>query len=217
MTVRKGKPMAYSEFTIPTLRRLFGLRIGEDVDYFSSIPASPVSAHFQEGFEEKVRFAREVNTEKARSEFIIAPVLWEVRHQLLGRVSLFTGVEFNVDSGGGLRGVCDYLLSLSPLQFALEAPVVAIVEAKRENIPGGIAQCLAEMVAAQLFNNESEKPIAAVYGAVTTGTDWRFLRLENKDATVDRVEYHIDEVDRIVGILVWMVVTASGGDVSRNT
>lgn len=37
----------------------------------------------------------------------------------------------------GLRGVCDFLLSVSPLQWALEAPVVAVVEAKNENMKPG--------------------------------------------------------------------------------
>jgi hypothetical protein len=137
-------------------------------------------------------------------------VLWEVRRQLRGKVGLFSGVEFDVDAAGGLEGVCDYLLTLSPVEITVQAPVVAIAEAKKENIPAGVPQCLAEMVAAHVFNEEAGNTIPCIYGAVTTGTDWKFLRLEGKLATLDRIEYHIDDVDEIVGVLVWMVHHAAG-------
>jgi hypothetical protein len=121
------------------------------------------------------------------------------------RISLFSGVEFNVDAESGLKGVCDYLLSLSPLQLAVEAPVVAIAEAKNENVPRGIAQCLAEMVAAQQFNREQENAIPTVFGVVTTGSLWKFLRLNETTAMVDETEYHISRPDKIIGILLQMV------------
>ena len=35
-----------------------------------------------------------------------------------------------------------------------EAPVVVVVEAKNENMKQGIIQCIAEMVAAQQFNQQ---------------------------------------------------------------
>src|SRR5205085_3675262 len=121
------------------------------------------------------------------------------------RISLFSGVEFNVDVEQGLRGVCDFLLSLSPEQLAIEAPVVTIVEAKNENVKQGIVQCVAEMLAAQRFNEDRENGIHTVFGAVTTGSVWKFLRLSGAIASIDRNEYHISQVERIVGILVAML------------
>ncbi len=114
-------------------------------------------------------------------------------------------MAYNVDAESGLKGVCDYLLSLSPLQLAVEAPVVAVVEAKNENVPRGIAQCLAEMVAAQQFNREQENSLPTVYGAVTTGSLWKFLCLKETLATVDETEYHVGQPEKIVGILLQMV------------
>jgi hypothetical protein len=57
---------------------------------------------------ENVALALNIHTEKARSEMIIAPMLIEVRKILNRQISLFSGVEFNVDASLGLTGVCDY-------------------------------------------------------------------------------------------------------------
>jgi hypothetical protein len=197
--------MAYNDFTLSGLRQQFGLELREESDLFGLVAPLPISDLLQQSLREYVPLALDISTEKARSEFIIAPILGEVRRQLENRISLFSGVEFNVDVERGLRGVCDFLLSRSPLQLTIEAPVVAIVEAKNENIKQGIVQCIAEMVAAQHFNREQNNPIAVVYGAVTTGSIWKFLRLQESVVTVDTSEYYVKEIERIVGILVAML------------
>lgn len=197
--------MAYNEFTLPGLKRLFGLQIEERKELFAYAPPAPISAWLRETLDYQLPLALEISTEKAWSELIIMPVLVEIRRQLNDRISLFSGVEFNVDSESGLKGVCDYLLSLSPLQLAVEAPVMAIAEAKNENVPRGIAQCLSEMVAAQQFNREQENVIPVVFGVVTTGSLWKFLRMEATQATVDATEYHISQPEKIVGILLQIV------------
>jgi hypothetical protein len=143
-----------------------------------------------------------INTEKARSEWIIAPVLAEFKFHADKKISLFSGTQFVVDQNEGLNGQCDYIISLSEEQLVLSAPVIMVVEAKNENIIGGIPQCIAAMVAALRFNVRKANPVAAVYGIVTTGSLWRFLKLERDHrAFVDPVEYHIQRIDRIFGIL----------------
>ena len=201
--------MAYNEFTLPGLKRLFGLQIEERNDLFAYATPAQVSALLIETLKYQLPLALEISTEKARSELIIMPILVETRRQLKDTISLFSGVEFNVDSQSGLKGVCDFLLSLSPLQLAVEAPVVTVVEAKNENVPRGIAQCLAEMVAAQQFNREQENDIPSVFGVVTTGSLWKFLRLEGNHALVDETEHHISRPDKIVGIFLEMVREAT--------
>jgi hypothetical protein len=201
--------MAYNDFTLTGLKKQFGLQIREEGDLFAHVAPVGLSEMLRQALQEYVPLALDISTEKARSEFIIAPVLAEVRRQLHNRISLFSGVEFNVDIEQGLRGVCDFLLSLSPLQLAIEAPVVAIVEAKNENIKQGIVQCIAEMVAAQKFNSDQGNPVRAVYGAVTTGSIWKFLRLTDGIVTVDSREHYISEAERIVGILVSMLREAA--------
>src|SRR2546421_7215487 len=125
--------MAYNEFTLDMLIEKFDIRIEESGAFLTNFNPVPLSDLLREELEENVPLARDISTEKARSEFIIAPVLTEVRRHFQKRISVFSGVEFNVDFDSGLRGVCDYLLSLSPLQLSIQAPVVAVVEAKNEN------------------------------------------------------------------------------------
>jgi hypothetical protein len=208
--------MAYNDFTLDALKRQFDLRTDEGSDLFGQVAPVSISHLLRETLRESVPLALDISTEKARSELIIAPVLMETRRQIGRPVSLFSGVEFNVDLEQGLRGVCDFLLSLSPEQLAIEAPVIAVVEAKNENIKQGIVQCIAEMVAAQRFNRERDNPIQSVFGAVTTGSIWKFLRLTGSVASVDQTEYHISQVERIVGILVWMVREAGAPETAPN-
>ena len=201
--------MAYNEFTLPGLKRLFGLQIEERNDLFAHAALANVSDLLLETLKYQLPLALAIGTDKGRSELIIIPVLVETRRQLKDAISLFSGVEFNVDAQSGLKGVCDFLLSLSPLQLAVEAPVVAVVEAKNENVPRGIAQCLAEMVAAQQFNREQENDIPTVFGVVTTGSLWKFLRLEGNRALVDETEHHISRPEKIVGIFLEIVREAT--------
>jgi hypothetical protein len=202
--------MAYNDFTLEALKEQFGLRTDEQGDYFARVPPVEVSAKLRDHLREYVPRAIAIGTEKARSELIITPVLLEVIEQFQPDVGFFSGVEFNADPERGLRGTCDYLLSLSPEQLTIEAPVVTVVEAKNENIRQGINQCVAEMVAAQVFNRAKGNDIETVYGAVTTGSNWLFLRLKDSVVYMDRSEYYISQVDRIVAILLAMLREASG-------
>lgn len=79
---------------------------------------------------EYVPLARAINTEKARSELMIANILVEARKRLNHQISLFSGIEFNVDKASDLNGFCDFMISASPEQLMLNAPVITIVEAK---------------------------------------------------------------------------------------
>jgi hypothetical protein len=148
--------------------------------------------------------ASAIGTEKARSEMIVTPLLLELK-TTVPHISLFSGIDLNVDAAAGLTGVCDYLLSRNAVQTMLTAPVVAVVEAKRDDIHEGLGQCIAEMVAAQRFNEQEGNDIPAVYGAVTTGTIWTFLRLRAQTVTLDLQEYHITQPGKLLGILHAMV------------
>jgi hypothetical protein len=150
---------------------------------------------------QRLQLATAIATEKARSEFLIAPILAEVRRQLNNQIALFSGSEFSVEPAQGLQGFCDYIISASREQLLITAPVMVIVEAKREDIIGGLGQCIAAMVAAQLFNQRTGNEISRIYGAVTTGTNWKFLTLAGKIVAIDRVEYYINQIDKILGIL----------------
>ena len=146
-----------------------------------------------------------IGTEKAKSELIVSAVLVELWEHFDRNISFFSGIDFNVDAENGLTGVCDFLVSLSPAQFHLEAPAIILVEAKRDNLTIGLGQCVAEMIAAQCFNAERGNDISCVYGALTSGIDWVFLKLEGKKLQLDMAAYTIERCDKILGILANMV------------
>ena len=197
--------MAYSNFTLESVRAAFKLETVESIDLFGEIEPVTPSSYFTEELRKKVPLAVAIGTEKARSELIVANVLFELREYFDRRISFFSGIDFNVDAEGGLTGVCDFLISLSPEQFFLEAPVIALVEAKNAEPKLGFGQCVAEMVAAQHFNHEKENSISSVYGASTTGTEWQFLKLEGQKLHIDMAVYTIAQCDKILGILSSMV------------
>ncbi|NER48032.1 MAG: hypothetical protein F6J92_15305 [Symploca sp. SIO1A3] len=194
--------MVYSDFTTLTkVREAFDLIIEESLDLFADIPEAVPSSHLQTTLNENVFLATAINTEKARSELIITQVLLEVRRILDFKIGFFSGSEFNVDVQAGLSGYCDYILTASKESYEIRTPVVTLAEAKNESIRSGLGQCIAEMVAAQLFNQRHGEVIETVYGAVTTGTEWKFLKLSGKKIWIDKRDYFINEVIHILGIL----------------
>jgi hypothetical protein len=193
--------MAYSDFTLDRVQKTFDLTISEGVDIFSPIPEVESSEFLLEILRYNTPLALAINTEKSRSEMIIAPILIEVKKLFNSQISLFSGVDFNVDATQGLSGTCDFLISHSPEQLFVKAPVITIVEAKKENLNAGIGQCVASMLAAKLFNEREGNEIQIIYGAVTTGNIWKFLKLEEQVVDIDLSEYFIGNLSKILGIL----------------
>jgi hypothetical protein len=193
--------MAYSDFKLIEVINNFGLKISESSGLFANINEQECSNLLSTILLENIDLAVAISTEKARSEMIISPVLLDIRRKFNGEISLFSGVDFTVDTKQGLNGFCDFIISLSPEQLLVRSPVIVIVESKNENLRSGLAQCIAEMVAAQLFNEQNGTPIVTIYGVITIGTIWQFLKLEQKTVSIDLSEYYISDIKKILGIL----------------
>ncbi len=199
--------MAYNDFTLSGITKQFGLTISETTDLYPQVADATLDPAFTARLADDVRLALAVSTEKARSEFIIAPVLSEARRMVDRRIGLFSGVEFSVDPAQGLSGVCDYILTRSPEQLFVQAPVLMLVEAKNEDMKRGYAQCMAEMLAAQAFNAREGVEQTTVYGAVTTGERWKFLELSGLTVRIDARDYYIERPGRIIGLLLHLAQT----------
>ena len=197
--------MAYSNFTLGKVSRTFHLETVRRFGLFAGIEPVEPSTHLSATLKRNLPFAVAMGTEKAKSEMVVAPVLVELCLHFDNRVSLFSGIDFNVDATNGLAGVCDFLVSLSPETFELEAPVIALVEAKNADVKQGVGQCVAEMVAAQRFNAEAGNDVPCIYGATTSGLDWLFLKLEGQTLSIDLAPYYISQCDKLLGILTSMV------------
>jgi len=197
--------MAYSDFDLERARAELGLTVRTRKDPFGPVPPVPRDPAVAAFLARNRRLALAVNTEKARSEWLISPLLSEVWRRGEDRIALFSGVPLNADPAAGLVGVCDYILGYPPQLDYVTAPLMVIVEAKNENIPRGFGQCAAAMVGAQRFNRGRNPDIDTVYGCVTNGAEWKFLRLRGTELDIDSAEYLISEPDRILGLLLHCV------------
>lgn len=199
--------MSYSDFTLEELKIKFNLTIQEQVELFQAIEPVNPSPLLRDILEENIPLALGVDTEKARSELIVAPILVDLRKSFQRQISIFSGSDFTVDKSRGLNGRCDFLISHSPELLSINAPVVTIVEAKNDNIKSGLPQCIAEMVAAQIFNSRRDRDIFCIYGSVTTGSIWKFLRLGESHVYIERGEHYLENLESLLGILSHIVQT----------
>jgi len=159
--------MYYSEVTSLEQLASLGIDTIETVSELIKTKPIPPSDFLKEALRRFVPLATAINTEKARSEYLIAPILSEVT-AIDSRLSLFSGRNFNVDSTKGLAGDFDFMLTDNPDKLTIKAPVVAVVSAKNENINEGLAQCFATMYAAILIDRGDPKlSDRTVYGTVT--------------------------------------------------
>jgi hypothetical protein len=197
--------MSYKDFTLPRVQADFGLTIQTSPDLFGHIPPVSLDAIFLGMLAHQAKLGLAINTEKARSEWLIAPVLAEFWRRTGEQVSLFSGIDLDVDPDAGLNGWCDFIIGRGPQLHYVTAPAVCVVEGKNDSIANGLGQCAALMVAAQRFNLREGNGIEIVHGLVTTGSNWKFLRLRGSVLTIDINEYQLRQADRIIGILLHIV------------
>ncbi|MEM9213246.1 MAG: hypothetical protein AAGD25_02770 [Cyanobacteria bacterium P01_F01_bin.150] len=197
--------MAYSQFkTLTSVKEAFGITTQEGIRFLPDLEPIQPSTTLHSFFGYSLPVAVATGSEKARSELIISPVLLEVRQILQQRISFFSGEDFTVDDSVGLNGTCDFLLSRSTELIEIEAPVFILVEAKKADLKSGLGQCAAEMIAAQRFNQVRGQDITTIYGCVSSGTQWRFMQLEEQQLTIDLYDYPLPPVGQILAFLAWM-------------
>ena len=197
--------MPYSQFTtIGKVKKAFGITVVENGRFIPEVNPISASSILLGYLAESLPIVSTSGSEKARSEGIIYPVLLEVRRILERRTSLFSGESFDVDESVGLNGLCDFLITRSPEVLEIESPVVVLVEAKKTDLKTGIGQCLAEMIAAQRFNEAADNAIPIIYGCVSNGLQWQFLKLQQQEAMIDLNVYALLPLEQILGFLAWM-------------
>jgi hypothetical protein len=192
--------MAYNNFTLELVKSRFSLTIINE-RFCDSLPIVEPQPEFTIVFSDLFELAEGARTEKAKSELLVTPILAQATKLSGGRVKLFSGEEFNVDQERGLNGFCDFLFSRSANPYTIDAPVLMLVEAKRGEIEFGLGQCVAEMIAAQLYNQNQGQIIPVIYGCVTSGRLWQFLKLEGDNVTIDPDNYPLMPIQKVLGIL----------------
>ncbi len=186
--------MPYANFSLQTAVKQFDLKYqGTDLVFPTALPSLPGAADkaipfLSRQLERDADLARRTPTDQAKLTFLIAPVLATLRQ--IHSVGIHSGITFDVSPMENLQGECDFLITLSDELEIIEAPILVVTQAKGSVMAQGVGPCVAQMVAAQRFNQLSGLPPLPVFGCITNGFSWRFLQLLNDTVVGDNaVEY----------------------------
>jgi hypothetical protein len=189
--------MTYSDFTLDRVLQTFELTLAQE-RLFADVAPVTLSPWLQETLHKGRQLA--LVSEKARSEFLVVPVLLEIRELSENAIAIYSGQRLDVDPGRGLVGECDFVLAHAPPLPVLQSPIVTIVEAKKQDIEAGLGPCVAQMVGAQMFNQQHGYTLEALFGCVTTGEAWQFLHLVQQAVTLDADRFYIVHMEAIMGV-----------------
>lgn len=189
--------MAYSDYTLSEIEKQFGI-ISERKRLFDTIVTIE---NISDWLKYSLHLLEElpVKSEKAKSEMIVMPILVEMRAKNNKFFTIYSGDMLNVDKK--LKGECDFILAKETNRFEVNYPIIQVVEAKKNDVELGIPQCAAQMVGAKKFNEKrGNLDTNVIYGCVTTGDEWLFLRLTDK-IDIDIRKYYLGNLPELLGVL----------------
>lgn len=192
--------MAYSDFSLEDVLEKFEL-VEKRAKLFDHVETLEMSDWLKETFADSLDLGLFSSSEKARSEFIVVPILLKIKKRTDQHFAIHSGKRLDAQPEKGLNGECNFILSKGEIAYTIQAPVFALVEAKKNDIDAGVGQCAAQMVGAKIINQRRGTDIDTIFGCSTTGEDWQFLKLEADAIWLDRDRYYIDNVGRILGML----------------
>lgn len=190
--------MTYADFSLEAVEAAFGLTSTVGRLFPELTPVEPpnwLTAQLENLGPHSRR------NEKARSEFIVAPLLVAARQVAGGRLAIYSGQRLDVDAAAGLTGECDFVLS-SNESYVLRAPLLTVVEAKRGDIELGFGQVVAQTLAIARFNEKAGHPLPAVFGCITNADIWQFLRLRGNEVVFDEERFLLSRPSLILAALI---------------
>lgn len=187
--------MAYSDYTLSELQEKYGM--SNHVELIFAPNSAKVAP--SEWLLQALAIAQElpVRSEKAKSELIVMPILIELRNRNEKYITIYSGDSLNIDDK--LKGECDFILAKDTGSFEMNTPILQIVEAKKNDVEIGIPQCAAQMIGAKKYNERKNIPINTIYGCVTTGDDWLFMKLTDK-IVIDTRKYYLGNLSELLGV-----------------
>ncbi len=191
--------MGYSQFNYKKVRTELGIENEQVRNLFPTILPFNASEWLKQTLHKATRLA--LFSEKSRSEGIVFPILLEIVEKNAYHASLYSGAVLIADEKQGLNGECDFILSSGKQGFEMTTPLFCMIEAEDNDIEKNIPQCIAQMEGARIYNQNEGKNITVIYGCVTTGTEWQFLKLENKICSIDDKRYYINDLPSLLGVL----------------
>ncbi len=193
--------MAYTDFTFADLKAKFGLQYNSK-PFFPNIPFVKPSEFLLQQLALAENFV--LRTEKMKSEYLIVPVLSFVKMRNQESVQLFSGENLPADRKQRLNGEVDYIWVGEGNAPELQEPIISVCEAKKGSIEDSLAQCAAQMYGARVFNQKKENKIIDIYGCVSTGIEWQFMKLEGQTIWKDMRIYTLSNLPELLGV--WQIV-----------
>jgi hypothetical protein len=194
--------MAFADFDLRRAVEKFHLEEDREADLFPGVAPLELTGFLRVWLDEFAPVALGVNSDQARSAFIITPLLAEAKRRAGRESNVLPGVRLDVNPMQGLDGACDFILTRSAEYYYLHRPVGIVVAARRDDLITGLGPCVAAMATVRLFNEKDKTPVPALYGCVTGGTNWRFLKLAGARLSIDRRDYYLSDAGRLVQIFV---------------
>ena len=187
----------YSSFTFEKIRKKFNIK-SKRKRLFNDIKPIEIS----DWLKNFLTLAEElsVKSEKARSEFIVVPMLIELRELNNKYFTIYSGDNLNADADNDLKGECDFMLAKETGSADISLPIFQLLEAKKHDIDEGLPQCSAQMIGAKVYNEKHDIKLEKIYGCVTNGDDWQFLKLENNEIIVDTRKYYLGNIGEVLGV-----------------
>jgi hypothetical protein len=197
--------MAYKDFTLDDLRTKFGIENKRELfensnqEFYeqNGLKVTP-SQRLVEDLKEVQDLP--IRSEKAKSEWIVVPILRELRRNNQNFFTIYSGEHLNVNDELGLRGECDFILAKETGTFDINYPIIQLVEAKKNDTELGVAQCAAQMVGAYFYNKNKDVEVDKIYGCVTTGNEWLFMKLEDNCIKIDKKTIYLNELELILSV-----------------
>lgn len=200
--------MAYSSFkTLKEIEVAFGVK-NQRVSLFRDV----VPCEMSEDLKKAILLAQElpIKSEKARSELIVTPILLEVRNLNHKVFTIYSGDNLNVDETRGLNGECDFIIAKDTGSFEVSYPIIQLVEAKKNDVEIGLPQCAAQMIGAKIWNDKNNASLSVMYGCVTTGDDWLFLKLTDDMLFIDVKKYYLGNIGELLGVFQQVIANFKG-------
>ncbi len=190
-TAQPTKKQKFFRFNLPKAFKQLGVTQLQNWQ-IEARPVAP-SAFFEERLS-RLRRVFDLRSYEESKKLLIDAVCEEAILKF-ERLKIWKGAALESDT---LIGNVDYLIAEN--KAYLEAPIVCIIEAKKDDFEQGLAQCLVEMQACQWQNHQIGKN-TDLLGIVTNGDVWQFYKLTTLGQVYETLPYAIQDVSAILGVL----------------
>jgi hypothetical protein len=187
----------YSSFSFKSVKKQFGLKSVKGIIFDNLMPIEP-SQWLLDALEMSSNMA--IVSEKSRSEWIVSPMMMDIKRRNINKMNILSGENMDASKEQSLTGECDFIFVKDPDTFNVESLIFCLVEAEKHDLTGGLGQCTAQMIGARMLNEQDNIDFPVIYGCVTTGSDWQFLKLENQTVTIEKNLKYIIELPQLLGM-----------------